>query len=475
MAKTSSNIYSGTYYNIFVLDDERWYGSMLQNFLLLNPEYHVERFETAKELLSQLYRRPNVITIDFSMPEMDGSAVLKKIRQELPETAVIIISGQHDIKTAIALLKEGAYDYIVKDKETTDRLWNALQNIRRMQKLEAKVSTLQQEVEKKYSFGNTVIGNGKAMQQVFTLMQKASESSITVSIYGETGSGKEVIAKAIHYNSNRSKHPFVALNVAAIPADLVESELFGYEKGAFTGAVARRIGKFEEADKGTLFLDEIGELDITVQAKLLRALQERIICRLGGNKEIPVDVRIIVATHCNLYDLMVKKQFREDLYYRLLGLTVDLPPLRERGHDIVLLAQHFMQVFCKQNNYPSKQLSEAALKKLLLYPFPGNVRELKSIVELAVVLSSNTVIEASDLTLRIADNRDITTEKEKSLEEYEWEIIDSYLKRYHGNVQMVANKLEVGKSTIYRMLKARSAKNTREWLVHNNTNFFINK
>ncbi len=238
-------------------------------------------------------------------------------------------------------MKTGAFDYIVKDEETNDRLWNLLVRLREIKDLRKEVATLKSELKKNYDFSNTIIGQSDPVKKVFGLIQKATLTNITISITGETGTGKEMVAKAIHYHSNRQKHPFIAINVAAIPRDLLETELFGHEKGAFTGAVEKRIGKFEEANKGTIFLDEIGEMDAMLQAKLLRVLQEREITRIGGNAIIPIDVRVIVATHRNLLEDVKEKKFREDLYYRLLGLPIEMPPLRERGNDILVLANAF--------------------------------------------------------------------------------------------------------------------------------------
>lgn len=261
---------------------------------------------------------------------MNGDELLKQIRENSPDTKVIIISGQEDVKVALDLLKKGANEYIVKDEDTKDRIWNALKNLRENIQLKQEIEILKEEVSRKYDFSNSIIGNSPVVQLVFSMMEKAARTNITVSVTGETGTGKELVAKSIHYNSTRKSMSFVAVNLAAIPKDLLESELFGHEKGAFTGAIARRIGKFEEASKGTLFLDEIGEMDINMQAKLLRALQEKEIVRVGSNDIVKVDVRIIVATHRNLLEMVKNGSFREDLYYRILGLPINLPPLRER-------------------------------------------------------------------------------------------------------------------------------------------------
>lgn len=286
-------------------------------------------------------------------------------------------------------------------------------------------------------------------------MDKAAKTNITVSVTGETGTGKELVAKAIHYNSTKKKMPYVAVNVAAIPKELIESELFGHEKGAFTGAVARRLGKFEEAHKGTIFLDEIGELDISLQAKLLRVLQEKEITRVGGNTIVPIDTRIIVATHKNLAEEVQKGNFREDLYYRLLGLPINLPPLRDRGGDILVLAKHFLEEFSKENELGKKTLSPGAQEKLLSYSFPGNVRELKAMVELAAVLSDEDQVQEYDINFNATHaSRDFLSQ-ERPLKEYTREIIQYYLDKYDSNVLLVASKLDVGKSTIYRMIQSQ--------------------
>jgi DNA-binding NtrC family response regulator len=442
-------------FTIFIVDDDPWYGTLLEHFLKLNNDYKVERFESGADLLANLYKMPQVITVDFAMPGMDGGEVLKRIKEQLPDVPVIIISGQGEVKVAVSLLKKGAFDYIVKDDDTTDRLWNTILHIREMEKLRDEVATLKTEVGKKYSFQHGILGQSPPMMEVFKLMEKAAQTNITVSISGDTGTGKELVAKGIHYNSIRKSGPFVAVNMAAIPSELLESELFGYEKGAFTGANNRKLGKFEEASGGTLFLDEIADLDLGLQAKLLRALQERTITRLGGNKEIPIDVRIIIATHHNLKIEASEKKFREDLYYRLLGLPINLPPLRERGQDIVMLARHFVKVFCNENSINEKSISKNAIAKLMNYHFPGNVRELKSLMELGVVLCNGDTIEDSDLNTQAGETTLEMLTYEKTLKEYEEDIIKHYLKKYNSNVLLVAEKLNIGKSTIYRMLQSK--------------------
>lgn len=443
-------------FTIFVLDDEPWYGNMIQHYLSMNPDYTVERFEHAHDLLAQLYKKPDVITVDFSMPDINGHEAMQMIRAQMPDVPIIIISGQEDIQTATSLLKDGAFDYILKDEETTKRLWKTLQHIHEIKMLKRQLEGLKNEVVKKYDFSNTVLGQSMLMQRVLDLAKKAALSGITVSISGELGTGKELVAKSIHYNSSRSKQPFIAVSLAAIPKDFVEYELFGYEKDAIPGAVTRRVGKFEEANGGTIYLDHIDELDLSMQTKLLQVLQDKMIYRYGSNKEISLDVRIIVASTESLKVAVTNKTFREDLYYKLLGLPIYVPPLKERGDDVLVLSKVFIDNFCRQNQLPIKNLSAGAQSVLMRYKFPGNVRELKSLIELAVVLCSNNIIEAKDINLHESQAMKAVIEKEKTLKEYEQEIVKHYLEKYEGNVLQVAEKLAIGKSTLYRMLKSQS-------------------
>ena len=438
---------------IFVVEDDPAYTKFLKYVLGLNPDYEVEYFTTGKECIGNLHKNPDVITLDYSLPDMPGEKVLEQIRQFDPGISVIIVSAQEKIGTAVELLKSGAFDYITKDQDTKERLFNSINNARQKSSLIREINQLKKEISGKYSFEKSIIGRSPAMKKVFELLEKAVQSNITVSLTGETGTGKELVAKAIHYNSKRKNQPFVAVNVAAIPPTLIESELFGHEKGAFTGATGRRIGKFEEAEGGTLFLDEIGELDLALQAKLLRALQEREITRVGGNQVIKLDVRLITATHRDLVQEVREGRFREDLYYRLLGLPIHLPPLRERGNDILLIAKHFLDQFIKENEMPPITISEAAQQKLLQYSFPGNIRELKSVIELAAVLAANGIIQPENITFSPGTRSEALLNKEMTLQEYTYRIIRYYMNKYDNNATEVAQRLDIGKSTIYRYLK----------------------
>ena len=285
---------------IFVVEDNEWYNKLLVYTLSLNPDYEVKGFLNARDFLACLSEEPDIVTLDYRLPDLSGLEVLKRIRQENENIRVILISEQEDIEMVVTLLKMGAYDYITKSNDIKERLLNTIQNLTRDINLKKEISTLRKEVQKKYSYSKTILGESAAIKNVYDLIDKAIETNITVIITGETGTGKELVAKAIHYNSKRSDKPFVAVNVPAIPNELIESELFGHEKGAFTGASFRRIGRFEEANGGTLFLDEIGEMDPNLQTKLLRVLQEKEIVRIGSNKPIQTDCRIITATNRNL-------------------------------------------------------------------------------------------------------------------------------------------------------------------------------
>ncbi len=440
-------------FKIFIAEDDVWYSEILRYHLELNPEYEVKTFDSGKKLIKALHEKPDVVTLDYSLPDTNGKKLLSFLKKESPETQVVIISGQDDISTAVQLLKDGAYDYLVKDDDTKDRIWQTILHIRENASLKNEINHLKTEVQKKYDFSKSIKGNSPGIKKVFSLIEKAVTNNITVSITGETGTGKEVIAKAIHYNSERKKEPFVAINVTAIPSELIESELFGHERGAFTGAQTRRKGKFEEAGKGTIFLDEIGEMDAGMQSKLLRVLQEREVVRIGGNETVKLRCRVIVATHRDLLVEVKKGNFRQDLYYRLLGLPVELPPLRARKEDVLILAKHFIEEFAKENGISPKKLSEKANQKLLGYSYPGNIRELKAVIELSTVLADGDEIEAVNINFPSSDPLADLTLEEKSLKEYNNVIIKHFLNKYDNNVVEAAKALDIGKSTIYRMLK----------------------
>jgi DNA-binding NtrC family response regulator len=442
---------------IFVVEDDPAYTKFLSYVLGLNPDYEVEFYTTGKDCVANLYKNPAIITLDYSLPDAPGEKVLGQIRSHDPNINVIIVSAQEKIHTAVELLKSGAYDYISKDHETKERLLNSINNARNKSSLIKEIDHLKKEISEKYEFEKSIIGTSPAIRRTFSLLEKAVQTNISVSISGETGTGKELVAKAIHYNSKRKNKPFVAVNIAAIPRDLIESELFGHEKGAFTGALTRRIGKFEEAEGGSIFLDEIGEMDPNLQAKLLRVLQEREVTRIGGNAVIKLDVRIIAATHRDLAEEVKGGKFREDLYYRLLGLPIHLPPLRERGNDVILIAKHFLDQFANDNQMRKFKITQEAQEKLLQYPFPGNIRELKSIIELSAVMAEDQEIRAQDISFNSTARMESFLYQEMTMNEFMFRIIRHFLNKYDNNVLEVARKLDIGKSSLYRYLKEMEA------------------
>lgn len=441
-------------YKIFIVEDNKLYAQVLKKQLIDN-QYQVKVFYTGKDCITHLNEQPDVITLDYTLPDMTGHEVLKEIQKRTPETNVIIISAQESISTAIELMKDGAYDYIMKAPDTREKLSNIIKNIYQSDQLKQENTRLKDAIKEHYSFRKLIKGNSREIDHVFSLMEKAIQTNISVSISGETGTGKELVAKGIHYNSTRSNKPFVAVNVSAIPEGLVESELFGHEKGAFTGADFRKIGKFEQANTGTLFLDEIADLDLNLQAKLLRVIQERELVRLGGNEVIPLDVRILTATHKNMATLVSEGKFRQDLYYRLLGLPIELPPLRQRGNDIILLAKYFVNEFCKENKMSPKTITEETKQLLRTYHYPGNIRELKAVMELACVMTNGDSIKPTHLNMSVDENVQNLLSNEKTLDEYNFEIVKHFLNKYNQNVRLVAKKLDIGKSTIYRMLQKK--------------------
>ncbi len=439
-------------YKVFIVEDNELYARVLKK-KLENKGYEVSVYHTGHDCLDHLDMKPAIVTLDYRLPDIHGDEMLAAILKADPAIHVIVISAQEEIDTAVKLLKAGAYDYISKGPETLEKLTHAIRNIHSSDLLRLENEVLKSAIKDKYNFQNLIKGKSRGIEDVFELMERAVQTNISVSVRGETGTGKELVAKGIHYNSKRKTQPFIAVNVSAIPEGLIESELFGHEKGAFTGADFKKAGKFEQANGGTLFLDEIADLDMNLQAKLLRVIQEREVTRLGGNKIIPLNVRIITATHKNLQELVGDKKFRKDLYYRLLGLPIVLPPLRERGNDIILLAKYFADDFCKENGMNPKSISPGARNSLLSYPFPGNIRELKAIIELGCVLSSGSIIENEHLHM---DGKEITSNlmaHEKTLEQYNIDIIMYFLAKCNHNVKLVANKLNIGKSTIYRILQ----------------------
>ncbi len=335
--------------------------------------------------------------LDIKMPGMSGLDLLDKIREQKKDLLVVIMTAEASMKNAVEAMKRGAYDYITKpfDLDVIDAI---IEKVSRAREVAGQVTMLKQELKERYQVEKNIIGNSPAMREVYKTIGKVAASDVTVLVQGESGTGKELVARAVHFNSGRLGKPFVAINCAAIPKELLESELFGSERGAFTGAVERKLGKFEQANQGTLFLDEIGDMPLDLQAKILRVLQEREVTRTGGNQSIPVDVRIVAATNQELMEKVRRKEFREDLFYRLNVVPINLVPLRERREDIPPLVQYFLGRVCAEMDVPPKQCSDEAMAVLNGHSWPGNVRELENAIKRAVILSSDQLLTGADFT-----------------------------------------------------------------------------
>lgn len=449
---------------IFAVEDDLTYQKFIKYVLTLNPDHEVHTFEGGQECLANLHLQPDIIVLDLSLPDLDGDVVLEKIVKSKVKSQVIILSGQQDITKAIDLLKEGAFDYLSKNKETKERLLQTIQHIKKQQNLKEEIEVLESKLQdQSHAFGDSIIGDSHTLQKSIDLAKRAAQSDITVSITGETGTGKEVFAKGIHYNSGRKDNAFQAISMAAIPPELLESELFGHKQGAFTGAVADRKGVFELANNGTLFLDEVAEMPLNMQTKILRALQEREITPVGSEKSVRINCRLITATHKDLTKEVQEGRFRQDLYFRLMGLPIVLPPLRDRGQDIILLSDHFLSQAAEESPRDRKFLSPDAKAKLMSYYFPGNVRELKAIIDLAVVLCDSTIIDRKYIKTNPIDvNSSEFFENGLSMEQYKEKIVRHYLQLYGNNVTKAADALNIGKSTIYNMLSQTKQSRMKE-------------
>ena len=449
---------------ILVVDDEQSMREFLE-IMLRKEDYKVSLASNGEEVLKVLERDIfDLVLLDIRMPKMDGIAVLKKIKTLSPETVVIMITAYASADTAIKAMKEGAYDYISKPFKI-EEIKLIIKNALEKKNLQKENILLKQVVRDRYHFDN-IIGQSPKMLALYDLLEKVSPTKTNILITGESGTGKELVAKAIHYNSPRKDRPFVTLNCGAIPEPLIESELFGHMKGAFTDAIATKKGLFEVADEGTLFLDEISELPLLMQVKLLRVLQDREFKRVGGTEDIRVDVRIIAATNKDLEEAVREKRFREDLFYRLNVIQIKLPSLRERNEDIPILAVHFLKKFSGELNKAISNISAEGLQLLLNYEYPGNVRELQNIIERAVALEVNQELTAQNLRSYLDDHLslkkggldlDIPNEGinlEKLVEEIERTLLLKALDRTHGIKKRAAELLGINfRSMRYRLEK----------------------
>jgi DNA-binding NtrC family response regulator len=439
---------------LLIVDDEKPTRDGLR--AALEDRYDVYVAEDAKAAMELLEGENfDVMLTDFRLPNEDGMKLIARAKSLSKPPICILMTAYGSEELAVDAMKRGADDYIAKGRLQIDELEMRIERALKRQNLETENVSLRQQLDAKFGLEN-IIGESSAMKEIFEVVQQVAPTRATVLVLGESGTGKELIAKALHRLSPRARQPFVTVHCAALAPTLLESELFGHEKGAYTGAHERRVGRFEQAQGGTLFLDEIGEIDATIQVKLLRFLGERTFERVGSNKTLSADVRLVAATNKDLEELVKAEKFREDLFFRLRVVEIELPPLRERAGDVPLLAQSFLREFAKENGKPVNDFTADALQLLMNYPWPGNVRELRTAMEHAVVLCRGEKISARDLPpsvrrIRVVESS-LLQQNDLTVKEAEKQLVMRALKETDGNRTRAANKIGMSRRTFHRKL-----------------------
>ena len=440
---------------IWLVDDDAAIRELI-SFMVSEAGYRVEVFASGREVLADAGTPPAAVLLDLMMPEVDGVEVLKELRRRHPALPVIILTAVNDVSQAVEVTKLGAYDYLTKPVDQ-ERLLTTLSRAVSLHSLETEVIRLKTELGERYHLQN-IVGSSAAMRRVYDQIERVLESDITVFVAGESGTGKELVAKAIHYGSLRSDAPFVDVNCAAIPEGLQESELFGHEKGAFTGAVSTHPGKFEQAAGGTIFLDEVGEMSPSAQARLLRVLQERCLQRVGGTKRIDLDVRVVSASNRDLEQLVADGGFRQDLFYRLVVFPIQLPPLRDRRDDIPALVEHFLEKYAADAGKRISRIDPGAMELLVSHDWSGNVRELENMIHRSMLMAAGPELLAADLPMDPASDAahsrsTVPIDGVLKLDELEKHAIQLALEQYGGNLSDAARQLGIGRSTLYRKIE----------------------
>jgi len=438
--------------SILIVDDEESVRDSLNNWFT-EDGFYVRCAENGKRALSILENEDfDIILADLKMPGMDGLELLKRIKALDKDSIIIVMTAFATVDTAVKALKDGAYDYVTKPFDPDD-LSHLIRNASKQILLKEENENLKKKV---FTLENVedIIGDSEVMKKVLKEVESVSQSNSSVIITGESGTGKELIARAIHYNSSRKFYPMVSVHCGALTESLLESELFGHEKGAFTGALYNRKGRFEMADNGTLFLDEIATISAKMQVELLRVLETRSFMRVGGNKEISSDFRLICATNRDLKLMVEKGEFREDLFYRLNVVNIHVPPLRERPEDIPLLVDYFIHKYCTSMNKPIVTIDPAAIKRMEVYPFPGNIRELENMIERAIVVGNGKKIHLKDLPI----SREEISSSLESLNDFEKTFILQILNKYDWNISRSAKALKVDRVTLYNKIKKHGLK-----------------
>ncbi len=439
-------------WKVLLVDDDRLSREAMADWLR-SEGFDVIAAADGQAALPHLHDGIAVLVTDLKMPRTDGLQLLHQAKEQAPHIAVILITAYGTVETAVAALKEGAFDYLTKPVKPDD-LANKVRQAVAQRVMAAEVASLHAQLNERYGYEN-IVGKSPAMRAVFEKVRLVADTKSTVLISGESGTGKELIARALHHNSSRRQKPFIPVNCAAIPETLIESELFGHEKGAFTGATERRTGLFQAANGGTLFIDEIGEMKVGLQSKLLRAIETRRIMAVGSSREIEVDVRLVAASNRDLQEEVKKGAFREDLYYRLKVVEIHLPPLRERPEDIPLLSRFFIDEIARENQRPTRDIAPEALDLLLAYNWPGNVRELRNTLEGIIVLSTRDRIEVADLPehLRQGASAQAVIRHGMTMTEIEREAIRRALEQTGGRRTEAAKILDLSVRTLQRKIK----------------------
>jgi DNA-binding NtrC family response regulator len=454
---------------ILIVDDEPFVADLIHHWVQNVWDYPAIVAHSGEAAIIQMRERnPRLVLLDINLPDINGLDVLRAIKSANEHLPVVMISAQESVATAVEALKAGAYDYLTKPIDT-ERLQIIIRNAVTAYSYQQKLKNLQAELNNRYDFSN-IISADPLMHDLFKLMRKAVNSDITVCILGESGTGKELVARALHANGSRKDKAFQVVNCAAIPHELLESELFGHERGSFTGAIGRKIGKFEAAHGGTLFLDEIGDMDLTLQVKLLRAIQQREFERVGGTETVRVDVRIVCATNAELRELIQQRKFREDLYYRISTFPILLPPLRDRKGDVLLLAETFLRRFSERQGREITKIHPLAIQAMMAYNWPGNIRELESTIERAVLICDKDEVLLSDLPIPIRECAEANSHSSPMyeledyfdaeqnrvvlpLEQLKQLAIKHALDACDGNISEASVKLDISRSTMYRLLE----------------------